>query len=333
VRAAVVEEHPSHPTRGRAALTAAGVHVLAVPPPDAITAPESVARIVEAIHADRPRAILFWNLIPVFKILLVDSLLDAPVFDVSPGAMYFASLARYFARPHPALPYLDARDYGARLSGIVVKYAAEAELAACTLGARVYVIRNGVPLPETAPSKSNGRRLMIGTAARLSPDKRIGDLLEASRLAAPRLPPFILRIAGGPERGSEEYARELRRQARGLPVEWCGELDNTRDFLAGLDLFTMISEPSGCPNASLEALAAGVPVIATDVGGASEQVLDGRGGRLVPARDAGALANALIELAHDPAQRVAFAAAGRAHVRANFSLDRMLDDYARLCSL
>jgi glycogen synthase len=66
-------------------------------------------------------------------------------------------------------------------------------------------------------------------------------------------------------------------------------------FLAGLDVFAMISEPSGCPNASLEALAAGVPVIATDVGGAREQVIDGKSGRLVPARDASALANAIVD--------------------------------------
>ena len=333
VRAALVEEHPSQPTPGRAALVAAGVPVLAVPPPDAIDAPEAVAQALAAIDADRPRAILFWNLMPVFKILFADALLDVPIFDVSPGEMYFASLARYFANPRPALPYLDAREYGARLAGVVVKYAAEAEIANRTLGAPVHVIRNGVLLSDTPRPQRNGCRFVIGTAVRLSPDKRLGDLIEAVRLAAPRLPRFVLRIAGGPERGSEEHTRDLRRQARGLPVKWCGELADTRDFLADLDLFVMISEPSGCPNASLEALAAGVPIIATDVGGACEQVIDGTTGRLVPRRDARALADAIVELAHDPARRVAFAEAGRAHVRAEFSLERMLDGYARLCDL
>ena len=57
----------------------------------------------------------------------------------------------------------------------------------------------------------------------------------------------------------------------------------------------MISEPAGCPNASLEALAAGVPVVATDVGGASEQIVDGVTGRLVARRDAAALAEAIVE--------------------------------------
>lgn len=333
VRAAVVEEHPAKPTPGRAALLAAGIPVLAVPSPGALDTPQAVAQLLEAIATDRPRAVLFWNLIPVFKILLADSLLEVPLFDVSPGEMYFHSLARYFANPRPALPYHHARDYGARLACAVVKYESEAERAAQTLGTRVHVIPNGVPLDLTPRVSRKPGLFVIGTAARLSPDKRLGDLLEGMRLAAPRLPRFVLRIAGGIERGAEAHARELRRTARGLPVEWCGELAETRQFLATLDLFVMISEPSGCPNASLEALAAGVPIIATDVGGAREQIVDGICGRLVPRRNASALAEAIVELTHAPARRAAFAEAGRERIRERFSMDRMLDDYIALCGL
>ncbi|EDY19174.1 glycosyl transferase group 1 [Chthoniobacter flavus Ellin428] len=333
VRAAVMEEHPAKPTPGRAALLADGIPVTAVPPPAALDSPLAVARLLEAITADRPRAILFWNVIPVLKILITDSLLEAPLFDVSPGEMYFHSLARYFANPRPALPCRHPREYGARLAGVVVKYATEAKQAMHTLGTPVHVISNGVPLEtQPRPSRTPGL-LVLGTAARLSPDKRLGDLLEAVRLAAPRLPGFVLRIAGGVERGAEAHARELRRAARGLPIEWCGELTDTRNFLTGLDLFVMISEPSGCPNASLEALAAGVAVVATDVGGAGEQILDGVCGRLVPRRNAAALAEAIVTLAHDPVLRAAFATAGRAHIRERFSMERMLDNYTALCGL
>lgn len=330
VRAAVIEEHPGKPTPGRAALQAAGIRVLALPPPEVCDAPEAVAVLLDVIAADRPRAVIFWNLIPVFKVLVADSLLDVPIYDVSPGEMYFASLARYFGKPRPALPCRDARDYGARIAGVVVKYKSEAERARQTLGAPVHVISNGVPVPVLRNAPRSSKTLVIGTAARLSPDKRLGDLLEAVRIAGPRLPRFVLRIAGGAERGSEAHARELRRAARGLPVEWCGELADTQEFLADLDLFVMISEPSGCPNASLEALAAGVPVIATDVGGAREQVRDGINGRLVPQRDAAALAEAIVELAHDADQRTAFSAAGPAHMRERFSMERMIDSYATL---
>jgi glycosyltransferase involved in cell wall biosynthesis len=141
----------------------------------------------------------------------------------------------------------------------------------------------------------------------------------------------VLRIAGAPEEGAEEYAASLREQSRGLPVEWIGEAGDVGQFLEGLDLFAQVSEPAGCPNASLEALAAGLPVIATDGGGAVEQVVDGVTGRLVPRRDPAALAGALIELAGNPALRDEFAQAGLRHVATHFSLDRMLDDYARVC--
>jgi glycosyltransferase involved in cell wall biosynthesis len=337
VRAVVVEEHPKKPTPGRAALLAAGIPVLAVPPPGSLDGPLAVARVIEAIAADRPRAVLFWNVIQVLKILIADSLLDVPIFDVSPGEMYFHSLARYFANPRPALPYRNPQEYGARLAGVVVKYASEAEQAARTLGAPVHVIPNGVPLAPIVGRRSSPPRksglLVLGTAARLSPDKRLCDLLDAVRLAAPRLPRFVLRIAGGVERGAEDHARELRRAARGLPVEWCGELADTREFLAGLDLFVMISEPSGCPNASLEALAAGVPVVATDGGGAKEQIIDGVCGRLTSRRDNAALADAIVELAHDASKRTAFAEAGLAHLRERFSMDRMINRYIEVCGL
>ena len=116
-------------------------------------------------------------------------------------------------------------------------------------------------------------------------------------------------------------------------MKWCGEIADMRAFLAGLDLFAMISEPSGCPNASLEAMAAGVPVIATDVGGASEQIVNGLTGMLTPPRDAHALADAIVQLAHDAPRRESFAQAARERIRDDFSLDRMLDAYSRVCGI
>jgi glycosyltransferase involved in cell wall biosynthesis len=102
-------------------------------------------------------------------------------------------------------------------------------------------------------------------------------------------------------------------------------------FHSQLDLFVMISNPAGCPNASLEALAAGLPVIATDVGGASEQVVDGQVGRLVPTQQPAALAQAIIELANHPDLRAQMGKAARAHVQDRFSLPRMLAAYRQAC--
>ena len=332
VRAALIEEHPAHPTPGRRALLDAGIPLLALPPPGPGKITQAAESLLAAIDNDMPQAVLFWNLRPAFKVLLADALLDVPVFDVSPGEMFYESLESYFAQAHAGLPYRTARDYGARLAGVIVKYQAEAQRAAEVLGTPVHVVPNGVPLSEAAPAQSGRQdRLVFGTAARISPRKRLEDLLKAFRFANGRLPAYALKIAGGVERGCEDYATRLRELSDGLPVEWIGEVSDLRAFHGQLDAFVMVSEPAGCPNASLEAMAAGLAVIATDAGGASEQVIDGRTGRLVPPRDPQALAAALVELAAQPGQLRQMGRAGRDLIRDRLSVERMIADYLRIC--
>jgi glycosyltransferase involved in cell wall biosynthesis len=334
VRAVVLEEQQSFPTPGREALVSKGISVLAAPTshtPETADTAAAVAWILDRLDEDPPEAVLFWNALAEHKVLLADALLGVPVFDVSPGEMYFASLDRYFARARPGLPYLDARAYGARLAGVIVKYEAEVAQAAATLGATAHVVPNGIDLGPAKAPRSPGKTLVIGTAARLSPQKKLEDLLAALRLAAPHLPPHVLRIAGGAERGSEAYSLQLKRSSEGLAVEWLGELEGSAALLDDLDLFAMISEPAGCPNASLEAMARGLAVIATDVGGASEQVVDQLTGRLVPRGDAAAFAAALIDLGNDADKRAAMGAAGRARAEARFDARRMVADYRRIC--
>ena len=331
VRAAVLQEQPDNPTLGRQTLLAAGIPVVAVPPVGTVDSAVAVAQLLDHIDVDPPQSVLLWNVIPEYKVLLADGLLDIPVFDVSPGEMYFESLARYFSRPRPGLPYRTAAQYGRRLSGVIVKYHSEREQAAALLGAPVHVIPNGVPIGAPLERLAHNGRFVIGTAARISPQKCLEDLLESLALAHSRLPPYVLRIAGAPETGAEAYAAQLHEQARGLSVEWVGEESEVGRFLQSLDLFAQVSEPAGCPNASLEALAAGLPVVATNVGGAAEQVIDGFTGRLVPRRDPAAFADALVELAANPALRARFVQAGRNHAAQHFSLDRMVADYRRVC--
>lgn len=177
----------------------------------------------------------------------------------------------------------------------------------------------------------SGRKLILGTAARLSPQKKLEDLLAALRKAHPRLPSYVLRIAGDAERGSEEYAKNLKRLAQGLPVEWLGDIPDVAPFLAELDIFVMISEPAGCPNASLEALATGLPIIATDFGGAREQIEHGISGLLTPRGHATALADAIVAVATDSALRERLATAARKRAVKHFSLQRMASDYRRIC--
>jgi glycosyltransferase involved in cell wall biosynthesis len=335
VNAIVIEEQATYPTPGRSALEAAGIAV-AVAPRAGVFDPLATARaVVHRIDATRPRAVLFWNVIPEHKVLIADLLVDVPVWDVSPGEMYFASFERYFRRPRTGSPYLHARDYGRLLEGVIVKYESERARAAETLAARVEVVPNGVEVPPRPPRKASADApaRVIGTLSRLSPDKKLEQLIDAVAHACRTgaLPADLdVRIAGAAEHGDEAYAAELRARSAGLPITWAGERDASA-FLAELDLFAMISEPSGCPNASLEAMAAGLPIVATNAGGASEQVVDGETGRLVPRGDALALGEALGELARDGARRARMSDAAYARVSERFDVSRMASAYARLC--
>ncbi len=330
VRIALLQEYPEHPTAGRTDLLEHGIEVFVPPPCGLIDAQESIDLILAEMTADPPAAVVFWNAITLHKLLLTDALPFTPVHDISPGEMWFSSFERTMENPPPGLPCRIPSDYGRQLKSFVVKYSAEASRAEA-IGAPVKVIPNGVLLPEAPrrrPSVSGA--FIFGTAARISPQKRLDELIEAFRLALPGLPDSVLRIAGGVETGAEACAEELQKLAEGLPVEWLGETHDIGGFHAGCDVFVMISDPAGCPNASLEALASGLPVIATDVGGASEQVIDGVNGFLVPARDIPALATAMIAITTDPARRDAMSDAARKHIRRHFTLERMTRDYLEL---
>jgi glycosyltransferase involved in cell wall biosynthesis len=100
--------------------------------------------------------------------------------------------------------------------------------------------------------------------------------------------------------------------------------------LAALDIFVLSSVSEGMSNTILEAMASGVPVVATHVGGADELVVEGLTGILVPPSSPEALGCALTELAMEPARRRRFGAAGRKRVERFFSQQTMLEAYRNL---
>ena len=339
VRAIVLQEQAGFPTPGRAALVQAGVDVLVAPRAgdvDPLVTARAIARMLDDAEPD---ALLFWNVISQHKVLVADLLFHTPIWDVSPGEMYFTSFEKYLAKPRIGSPYLSMRDYGRRLSGAIVKYEAERARAEDALGVRVDVVPNGVVVAASLPrrphpdaSSCRGDRVVIGTLARLGVDKKLEQLVDAVAHAHARglFDACELRIAGGIETGDDAYVAGLRERSRDLPITWVGEQDSTT-FLAELDLFAMVSEPSGCPNASIEAMAAGLAVVATDVGGARDQIVHGETGLLVPRGDSVALGEALAELAADPVGRASMGRAAHGRALEQYDVTRMAADYARIC--
>jgi glycosyltransferase involved in cell wall biosynthesis len=330
VRAVVLQEQPDHPTPGRRILESEGIEVTALEPPEVCEAQTALTPLLHQLAGAPPEAVLFWNVIPEYKILLADALRGIRVFDVSPGEMFFTSLDRYFGNPRPGLPYLDAAAYGARLSGVIVKHSSEVPPASGLFQRPAHCIPNGVVLRAFQEEKP-GTEWTLGTAARLHPHKRLEDLIAAFRLVHAQRPQARLRIAGGPDAGQEAYAEALRQSASDLPVEWCGEVHDLPAFHDTLCVFVMISEPVGCPNASLEAMASSVPVIATAVGGACEQIEHGISGLLTPPRDDRALSQAMLVLLDDPARRARMRRAAHERIRTHFSVETMAARYRDVC--
>jgi glycosyltransferase involved in cell wall biosynthesis len=327
--AIVLAEDADNVTAGTAALRAEGIAVAAPVRTVRRNTIALAAWAVEQVERRSAESVVFWNAITEAKLRIADQLPFLRLFDVSPGEMYFRSLDAYFARPAADLPYLSPRDYGALLQAVVVKYRAEAALATERLAAPVHVIANGVAVPRRSAVWSLRRTLRLGTLVRLSPDKKVELLIDALQCAASRMPSFEFLIGGQPDPGAEAYARSLQERARGLPIRWLGNVPSAR-FMAAIDLFVLVAEPPGCPNASLEAMAAGVPVVATTGGGMAEQIVHGETGWLAPRNDVGALAALIEEAASGRRRRRAFGSAAQDRMRRMFGIEKMRDAYAQL---
>jgi glycosyltransferase involved in cell wall biosynthesis len=200
---------------------------------------------------------------------------------------------------------------------------------------RLGVIYNGIaigPAPTPADRAEIRARLgvaddvlVVGTVARLDPVKDLGTLIEATRLVAAHAPIRLVMVGDGSERGSLEDVAV--RAGISDHVTFLGHRNDARAWLAGFDVYANSSISEGVSLTILEAMAAGLPVVATRVGGTPE-VVDDTCGRLVPARDASALAATLLAL-HGSRETIrALGADARARVERQFTIERMVADYA-----
>ena len=187
---------------------------------------------------------------------------------------------------------------------------------------RTVVIHNGVPLDVPRRAAHSGPVTLL-SVGRLRAPKDFVTLVRAMAGLDARL-----RIAGdGPDRPAIEA--EIGRL--GLTnVELLGTRDDVPDLLAGSDVFVLASDSEGLPMSVLEAMAAGLPVVASAVGGVPELVIDGETGALVPPGDGAALARALEPVVADAALRDRLGAAGRQRAEREFSLERFEREHLEL---
>jgi glycosyltransferase involved in cell wall biosynthesis len=187
------------------------------------------------------------------------------------------------------------------------------------------IVYSGVAMAreEAHIRRSASKSIVIGTACRLVPLKGLVYLLRAVTTLRPEFPNLRLEIAGrGP------LQRDLEREADQLglaeQVSFLGWQTDLGPILRSWDIFVMPSLEEGLPIAVLNAMAEGLPIVSTSVGGLPELIEDGRTGYLVPPHDPLALARALRCLILEPKRRSAQGAAGRERVRSRFSADHMV---------
>jgi len=203
---------------------------------------------------------------------------------------------------------------------------AEATLAYMPERKPVHVIPYGVDLvrfsPPAWPAAHTGDTVTVGAVARLSPEKGLDALLRAVAASAARERLRVVLAGDGPERGRlERLAGELGLAGQ---VEFRGAVahDDVPRVLHELDIFAMPSTAEGFGVAAVEAAACGVPVVASNVHGIPDVVVDGQTGVLVPPGDAKALAGAIERLAGDQSLRERMGAAGRAFVAREYDWQR-----------
>ena len=206
---------------------------------------------------------------------------------------------------------------------------------------KLHCIPNGVRIPARTPLRVAQRRFEFGLGrevfaffyvGRLNPVKDLGTMLEAFATLATTgsIQTRLYLVGDGPDRA----ALEARRDALGLGerVTFLGARSDVTEVLMAADAFVMSSKSEGLPMALLEAMAAGVPCIATAVGGIPDLFGDDRG-LSVPAQDGLALADAMAAIIQSPELRQRLVSKATANLVRNYALDAIVNRYLELLGL
>jgi glycosyltransferase involved in cell wall biosynthesis len=204
---------------------------------------------------------------------------------------------------------------------------------------KILVLYNAVDVERFTRARRNREKLLPNMAERskviavlanmYSPVKGHACLISAARIVCKSEPDTFFLLIGD---GSERSALETQAREAGLDenIVFVGPRTDVPELLACCDLSVLPSEAEGFPNALLESMAAGLPVVATAVGGSKEVIDNGTNGLLVPPGNPEALARAILHLIREPRLAKNLGDAGQKDMRRHFSFDRLIADLEQL---
>jgi Glycosyltransferase len=182
--------------------------------------------------------------------------------------------------------------------------------------------------PERFRAEVPPGRVVLGAAGRITKVKGFDVLIAAlERLSHSGVDAHLLIAGDGPERPA--LVKLAGRHDLSDRISWLGMVSDVRSFYRALDLFVLSSRREASPTVLLEAMASGIPVVATRCGGSTEMIDDGRTGLLVESESSDAIASAIRYLASDSTLRKSLARAGQHAVQERFDVGTMTAQHER----
>ncbi|RME39941.1 MAG: glycosyltransferase family 1 protein, partial [Planctomycetota bacterium] len=208
------------------------------------------------------------------------------------------------------------------------------KLAALAPRARIRVIENAVEVPPAVPDRTGGSPCRFVLLAKMDAWKGVDDLLDASARLAQTGAPFLVTLAGPPGSAGDAKTLKQKIERRGLAglVHYAGPVvgSDKERLLREADIYVQPSRHEGMPLSVLEAMAVGLPVVATRVGSLPEVLEHERTALLVPPGDPARLAAAMQRLIRDLPRRRAMSSSCHRLARERFSLERLERDLIAL---
>jgi glycosyltransferase involved in cell wall biosynthesis len=292
----------------------------------------SCLKLMKILIADRPQIVHFF--LPLAYVI------GAPLAWLARSSILIMSRRslNLYQDQHPILARFERllhRRMDAVLANSRAVFNQLVDLEGCDRS-KVGIIYNGIDLhgiERAAPpfNRISHPGVVLIIVANLIPYKGHSDLLEGLGTVRNQMPEGWTLLCVGRDDGIRSgLEAQVQRLGLGGHVRFLGERTDVASLLKAADIGILCSHQEGFANAILEGMAAGLPIVATDVGGNSESVVHGQTGLIVPSRNPAALGQAILSLASDSVARERMGEAGRKRAHERFSIEACVDQYAGL---